>query len=94
MDSEAIDMRVNHGSTHLLCGPSNSGKTVRMANILRDKNSYIKGGENITHIAVIVLEGSVNAEDAVQTEVNASQCLAQSAQVTKKPRKTETEDDL
>ena len=50
--------------------------------------------ENITHIAVIVLEGSVNAEDAVQTEVNASQCLAQSAQVTKKPRKTETEDDL
>ena len=50
MEVEALDMRVNHGSTHLLCGPSNSGKTVRVANILRNKDSYIKGGDKIKNV--------------------------------------------
>ena len=47
---KVLDFRVNSGTTHLLCGPSNSGKTVRVANILRNKNSYIKNGENIKNI--------------------------------------------
>ena len=50
VSNEVFDLRVEPASTHLICGPSNSGKTVKVANILKHKDSYIKGGSNIKNI--------------------------------------------
>ena len=47
---ETYDFRVPSASTNLIAGPSGSGKSVRVANILRHKNSYIKNGVNIKNV--------------------------------------------
>lgn len=44
------DMRFDAGATHLLVGPSASGKTFRVCNLLRCKRDIIKGGENIKNV--------------------------------------------
>ena len=50
MNNEIYDLRVQKGTTHLLCGPSNSGKTYRVVNLLRIKDQLIKEGESIKNI--------------------------------------------
>ena len=44
------DLRLLKGSTSVLYGPSASGKTYRVANILRNKNVVIKEGESIRNV--------------------------------------------
>jgi hypothetical protein len=46
------DMRFVHGSTHLLSGPSGSGKSVRLCKILANKNTMIVGGERIKNVVL------------------------------------------
>jgi len=50
MEKEAYDLRVSKGTVHVLSGPSSSGKTFRVCNILRIKNDYIKDGHTIKNI--------------------------------------------
>lgn len=47
---EAHDFRFPPAATHLIVGPSASGKTVRVAKILRHKNELIRGGSQIENI--------------------------------------------
>ena len=47
---DEFDMRFEHGSTHLVVGPSASGKTYRTCEILRNKDSMIIGGEGIKNV--------------------------------------------
>jgi len=44
------NLRFPQGSTHLMCGPSGAGKTVRTANILRFKNELIANGSEIKNV--------------------------------------------
>lgn len=44
------DLRFERGSTHLVVGPSASGKTYRTCNILRNKNQMIKDGQDIKNV--------------------------------------------
>ncbi len=49
-DKVTKDLRFESGSTHLVVGPSASGKTFRTCEILKYKNSMIVGGELIKNI--------------------------------------------
>lgn len=44
------DLRFESGSTHLIVGPSASGKTYRTCDILRAKDQMIVGGQDIKNI--------------------------------------------
>ena len=44
------NLRFDRGSTHLLVGPSASGKTFRVCNILANRAALIEGGENIKNV--------------------------------------------
>lgn len=44
------NLRFPKGSTHLMVGPSASGKTFRTAQILRLKDKLIEDGENVTNV--------------------------------------------
>ena len=44
------NIQVPKGSTHLLCGPSSSGKTYRVAQLLQIKEEYIADGHSIQNI--------------------------------------------
>ena len=46
------NLRFPKGSTHLMVGPSASGKTFRTAEILRCKNIIIEGGDKIRNVIV------------------------------------------
>ena len=46
----AYDLRFKRGATHLLAGASGSGKTFKVADILRNKNSMINAGEKIKNV--------------------------------------------
>lgn len=48
--SSTFDLRFEKGSTHLVVGPSASGKTFRTCNILRNKSAMIKGGAEIKNV--------------------------------------------
>ncbi len=48
--SECHDLRFDAGATHLLVGPSASGKTYRVCDILRFKDDIIKGGKDIKNV--------------------------------------------
>ncbi len=52
MESDLVtkDLRFESGSTHLVVGPSASGKTFRTCEILKNKNSMIVGGEQIKNV--------------------------------------------
>ena len=51
MDSHPVyNLRFPVGSTHLVVGPSASGKTVRVAEILRLKDHILADGENIQNV--------------------------------------------
>jgi hypothetical protein len=45
-----MDLRFVPGSTHLVVGPSSSGKTFRVTDILRLKNSIFQKGESVQNI--------------------------------------------
>jgi hypothetical protein len=45
-----IDTRFQKGATHLVVGPSASGKTVRTSRFLQLKNDLFQGGENIQNV--------------------------------------------
>lgn len=45
-----VSFRFPHGTTHLMVGPSASGKTFRTANILRLKTELIEGGSKIKNV--------------------------------------------
>lgn len=45
-----MDLRFVEGSTHLVVGPSGGGKTFRVADILRLKNSLFQNGENVRNV--------------------------------------------
>ena len=45
-----IDARFRRGATHLLAGPSASGKTRRTSRILQLKNNIIENGQDIKNI--------------------------------------------
>lgn len=49
-DRQFYDLRFDPGATHLLVGPSASGKTFRVCNLLRCKNEIIKGGKDIKNV--------------------------------------------
>ena len=46
----AYDLRIVKGSTSVLYGPTASGKTYRVANILREKDKIIKEGSSIKNV--------------------------------------------
>lgn len=48
--SNEYNLRFPKGSTHLLVGPSASGKTFRLSEILRHKNDLLQDGVNIKNI--------------------------------------------
>lgn len=48
--SQVVDLRFVPGSTHLMVGPTGSGKTYRTADILRLKDKIIRGGERISNV--------------------------------------------
>ena len=48
--SDAFDLRFERGSTHLVVGPSASGKTFRTCDILKNKDSMIRDGESIRNV--------------------------------------------
>ena len=50
MGENTFDLRFDPGATHLLVGPSASGKTYRVCDILRNKDVIIKGGSNIKNV--------------------------------------------
>jgi len=50
MEGECFDMRFDKGSTHLVVGPSASGKTFRTANILANKDKLIVDGDKIKNV--------------------------------------------
>lgn len=45
-----VDLRFDAGATHLLVGPSASGKTFRVCDLLRYKDDMIKGGRDIKNV--------------------------------------------
>lgn len=49
-DQKTYDLRFPNGSTHLIVGPSASGKTFRLCEILKIKDEIIIGGENIKNV--------------------------------------------
>ena len=50
MSKQEYDMRFKEGATHIICGPSESGKTSRLCSILKLKNQIIENGENTKNI--------------------------------------------
>ena len=50
MSQKKFSLRFPRGSTHLVVGPSASGKTYRVSKILRHKNELIEEGEKISNI--------------------------------------------
>lgn len=50
MESYRFDARFKAGASHLVVGPSASGKTYRVANLLRSKSVLIEGGDNIRNV--------------------------------------------
>ena len=49
-EKKTYNVRFPHGSTHLVVGPSASGKTYRTCEILRSKDKLIEGGEKIKNV--------------------------------------------
>jgi len=47
---KSYDLRFQHPATHLVCGPSSAGKTVRVSKILQDKDIIIKNGGQISNV--------------------------------------------
>ena len=45
-----MDMRFQHGATHLLCAPSGAGKTYSVATILRHRKDMIPEGAAIKNV--------------------------------------------
>ena len=49
-NEKPVDLRFVPGSTHLMVGPTGSGKSFRTAEILRLKNQIIRGGQHIKNV--------------------------------------------
>ncbi len=49
-DGQSFDLTWEHGATHLIVGPSSSGKTVRVSQILAAKNVLIKDGVRVRNV--------------------------------------------
>ena len=47
---QAHNLRFDRGATHLVVGPSASGKTFRTCNILANKDTLIEGGDQIKNV--------------------------------------------
>lgn len=70
-----MDLRFVPGSTHLVVGPSGSGKSFRVADILRLKNKIFREGESIKNIVFFYaawqdIYGKLKQEGVVTKFVN------------------------
>ena len=53
---DRYSFRFPQGSTHLMVGPSASGKTFRTCEILKIKDKIIENGNNIKNIVVTTID--------------------------------------
>jgi len=48
--NNAVDIRIDKGTTHMVVGPPGSGKTFRVIDMIRNKDQLIKDGNTIKNI--------------------------------------------